>query len=99
MVVGDQVLEMLKASKLRYNLKRSLMGIILLMRRSSRIMAGCITVFGAQKGTRPLKPVPLIEKLLNIPVTGVSLKLIFALEYGRALLNVMMEETCQLFTR
>src|ERR1022692_2299027 len=89
---------MLNASKLRYTLYRSLIGIILLSRMSLRYIEGCQTLSTGRNGARPLRPVPLIEKLLNIPVTGVPETLMVGLPYGRELLIVVIEESCQLFT-
>src|ERR1039457_1492968 len=100
MLVGDQLLLMLKISKLRLSLYRSLIGIILLRRMSSRYIDGCHTLFTGQNGTRVLKPVPLTEKVLNIPSTGGVLdRLTVALPYGRALFIVVIEESSQLFPK
>ena len=38
-------------------------------------------------------------KVLNMPATGVSLNEIVGLVYGRELLIVVSEESCQLFTK
>jgi len=67
--VGDQLLLMLNASKLRESLYRSLNGRILLRRISSRYDAGCKTLFTGKNGTRLPNPEPLIEKVLNCPGT------------------------------
>ena len=98
MPVGDVLLLMLNTSRLFVFLYRSVIGKILLRRMSDWTCGGCHTLSTGKNGTRPLKPMPFSEKLLNIPVTGVSLTLTVGLPYGRSPLNVVTEESSQLFT-